>query len=136
MAIAAGVTVALDGLNIVDGRGTGAAALAAGGPGRAAAGDIFDSGVLSATDASFTGDRASGGAGGAGLLVDGRRFDGRRLDGRRLDGSRRFDGRRSFALPSCPTEVRVASRAGSPAELGLSRDQRMLGVAVRQVRLW
>ena len=30
----------------------------------------------------------------------------------------------------------MASRAGSPAELGLARDPRVLGVAVRQVRLW
>ncbi len=58
------------------------------------------------------------------------------VDGRRLDGSQQPDGWHSFALPSRATDVRVASRAGSPAELGLARDQRMLGVAVRQVRLW
>jgi len=28
------------------------------------------------------------------------------------------------------------SRAGAPAELGFARDPRVLGVAVRQVRLW
>ena len=32
--------------------------------------------------------------------------------------------------------MRVVSRAGSPAELGLGRDPRLLGVAVRQIRLW
>jgi len=32
--------------------------------------------------------------------------------------------------------VRLASRAASPAELGLARDPRVLGVAVRQIRLW
>jgi hypothetical protein len=33
-------------------------------------------------------------------------------------------------------EIRIRSRAGSPAELGLARDPRTLGVAIRQIRLW
>jgi hypothetical protein len=57
-------------------------------------------------------------------------------DGERVDGLCRTDGRYVFNLPRHPHEVRVVSRAGSPAELGLARDPRRLGVAVRQIRLW
>jgi hypothetical protein len=57
-------------------------------------------------------------------------------DGRRVDGSRRPNGYWVFDLPRCPSELRVLSRSGSPAELGLARDPRVLGVAVRQIRLW
>jgi hypothetical protein len=58
------------------------------------------------------------------------------VDGHRADGSFRPDGHCIFDLRRRPSEVRVVSRAGSPAELGLSRDPRVLGVAVRQVRVW
>ncbi|HLB98165.1 MAG TPA: Hint domain-containing protein, partial [Acetobacteraceae bacterium] len=58
------------------------------------------------------------------------------VDGRRIDASPRPNGLRVFHLPRRPSEIRVASHAASPAELGLSRDPRPLGVAVRQVRLW
>jgi len=58
------------------------------------------------------------------------------VDGRRIAGSRRSNGLCVFDLPRRPREIRVVSRAGSPAELGLSRDPRLLGVAVRLVRLW
>ena len=34
-----------------------------------------------------------------------------------------------------PAAVRIASRAGAPAELGLARDPRVLGVAVRRIAL-
>jgi hypothetical protein len=57
-------------------------------------------------------------------------------DGARVDGVCRQDGRYAFHLPRHPRDVRVVSRAGSPAELGLARDPRLLGVAVRQIRLW
>ena len=40
------------------------------------------------------------------------------------------------SLLQCPAEVRVVSRAGAQAELGLTRDPRLLGVALRQIRLW
>jgi hypothetical protein len=40
-----------------------------------------------------------------------------------------------FDLPACPTNLRIVSRAGAPAELGLERDPRELGVAVRRVVL-
>jgi len=57
-------------------------------------------------------------------------------DGQRVNGSLRPNGYRVFDLPRRPRDLRVVSRAGSPAELGLARDPRVLGVAVRQVRLW
>ncbi len=58
------------------------------------------------------------------------------VDGRRVDGSQQQSGWHIFDLPHPPGELRIVSRAGSPAEMGLARDPRMLGVAVRQVRLW
>jgi hypothetical protein len=58
------------------------------------------------------------------------------VDGERIEGSLRPNGYWVFDLSRRPNELRVASRAGSPAELGLARDPRVLGVAVRQVRLW
>jgi hypothetical protein len=58
------------------------------------------------------------------------------VDGQRVDGSLRPSGHCVFDLPRRPSELRVMSRAGSPAELGLARDPRVLGVAVRQIRLW
>jgi hypothetical protein len=58
------------------------------------------------------------------------------VDSRRVDASRYPGGLYTFRLPPCPTEVRLASRAASPTELGLARDPRLLGVAVRQIRLW
>jgi hypothetical protein len=58
------------------------------------------------------------------------------VDGQRVDGSHRAKDYRVFDLPWCASALRIASRAGSPAELGTARDPRLLGVAVRQVRLW
>jgi len=58
------------------------------------------------------------------------------VDGRRVDAVKRSDGCYRATLPADAGEVRLMSRAGSPAELGLARDPRMLGVAVRQIRLW
>jgi hypothetical protein len=55
------------------------------------------------------------------------------VDGRRVDGRRWQSGRRVYRLPSPPREVRIASRAASPQELGLARDPRMLGVAVQRI---
>lgn len=64
---------------------------------------------------------ASGGGGGHGV---------------RVDGSSRRGGFRVFSLPRRPASLRLVSRAASPAELGLARDPRPLGVAVRQIRVW
>jgi hypothetical protein len=45
-------------------------------------------------------------------------------------------GVHTFRLPGRPGAVRLVSRAAAPAELGLARDPRPLGVAVRQVAVW
>jgi len=58
------------------------------------------------------------------------------VDGERVDALLRAHGRYVFGLPRRPGEVRLTSRSGSPAELGLARDPRVLGVAARQIRLW
>jgi hypothetical protein len=60
------------------------------------------------------------------LLVDGIRVDGMPLPG----------GRLTFRLPPHARAVRIVSRAGVPDELGLSRDPRELGVAIRQIVAW
>lgn len=58
------------------------------------------------------------------------------VDGQRVDGTRWPNGRYRFELSRRSRELRLVSRAGSPAELGSARDPRLLGVAVRQIRLW
>ncbi|HTW72599.1 MAG TPA: Hint domain-containing protein, partial [Acetobacteraceae bacterium] len=58
------------------------------------------------------------------LLADGERYDGVR-----------HGCWHAFLLPHPPTSLRIVSRAASPAELGLVRDPRMLGVALRQIRI-
>ena len=40
-----------------------------------------------------------------------------------------------FTVDAAPREVRIVSRASAPAELGLSRDPRLLGIAVRRVAI-
>jgi microcystin-dependent protein len=60
------------------------------------------------------------------LLVDGQRLDGRYMGG----------GVHTFRLAKPPTTIRVASRAAAQDALGLARDPRLLGVALRQVRVW
>ncbi len=57
-------------------------------------------------------------------------------DGRRVDGSARGAGVYAFCLPAPPAELRIVSRAVVPQELGLARDPRLLGVALRRVALW
>ena len=58
------------------------------------------------------------------------------VDDKRVDGSRYPSGFYTFRLPQCPRAVRLVSRRASPAELGLARDPRSLGVGVQQIRLW
>jgi autotransporter passenger strand-loop-strand repeat protein len=58
------------------------------------------------------------------------------VDGRRVDCEGGGGDVRRFRLPEVPRSVRIASRVAVPAELGLARDPRPLGVALRQVRLW
>jgi hypothetical protein len=55
------------------------------------------------------------------------------VDGRRLDGKQRADSAHVFVLPATARSVRIASRAAAPAELGLARDPRTLGVAVQRI---
>lgn len=40
-----------------------------------------------------------------------------------------------FHLPRCPNSLRIVLRDGVPAELGLARDPRSLGVALRRIVL-
>jgi hypothetical protein len=57
------------------------------------------------------------------------------VDGKRIDAiERRGDGY-VFRLPRPPRHVRIRSRAAVPQELGLARDDRSLGVAVRRIVL-
>nr|WP_294563630.1 Hint domain-containing protein [uncultured Rhodopila sp.] len=55
------------------------------------------------------------------------------VDGGRLDVAMRSGDFYIFNLPRAPSEVRIISRAASPQELGLARDPRCLGVAVRRM---
>ena len=54
-------------------------------------------------------------------------------DGRRLNPSERVGDTYVFHLPTVPSALRIASHAAVPAELGLARDPRSLGVAVRRL---
>jgi uncharacterized repeat protein (TIGR03803 family) len=55
------------------------------------------------------------------------------MDGERLDAEHVVRNAYIFSLPAIPSEIRIASRATAPAELGLARDPRPLGVAVRRL---
>jgi hypothetical protein len=58
------------------------------------------------------------------------------VDGQRVDGKAQAGGIYMFRLPRRPDSVRVISRAGSPGELGIARDHRLLGVALQQAVVW
>jgi antigen 43 len=55
------------------------------------------------------------------------------VDGKRLDPLYHDDRIYGFRLPHHPNSVIIASRSGIPAALGIARDPRSLGVALRQV---
>jgi hypothetical protein len=55
------------------------------------------------------------------------------VDGKRIDASQRHGTTHVFRLPVRPGHVRVVSRDVVPAELGLARDPRTLGVALRRI---
>lgn len=55
------------------------------------------------------------------------------VDGRRVDAASRSDVLHIFRLAARPATVRIVSRTGVPQELGLARDPRCLGVALRQI---
>jgi hypothetical protein len=56
------------------------------------------------------------------------------VDGDRLEAASQL-GAYVFRLPPRPSSVRIVSRAAAPAELGLARDPRVLGVALRRIAL-
>jgi hypothetical protein len=57
------------------------------------------------------------------------------VDGKRIDALEQRDDAYVFRLPARPRKVRIYSRAGTPQELGLARDDRPLGVAIRRIVL-
>ncbi len=57
-------------------------------------------------------------------------------NGRRVDGQRQRNGVYGFRLPPGVSSLRLVSRAGVPGELGLARDPRPLGVAIRRIVGW
>jgi T5SS/PEP-CTERM-associated repeat protein len=57
------------------------------------------------------------------------------VDGKRIDAIERRDDMHVFRLRARPRNVRVCSRAAVPAELGIARDNRELGVAIRRIVL-
>ena len=58
------------------------------------------------------------------------------IDGRRVDPATRSDGRYVFRVPSGIVTARIVSRIGVPQELGVARDPRQLGVAIRRISAW
>jgi hypothetical protein len=57
------------------------------------------------------------------------------VDGKRVDALESRDDGYVFRLAITPRSVRMCSRAAVPQELGVARDPRMLGVAVRRIVL-
>jgi hypothetical protein len=55
------------------------------------------------------------------------------VDGRRVDAAERIGEAYVFRLSMLPSALNIVSRAGAPAELGLARDPRVLGVALRRL---
>ena len=55
------------------------------------------------------------------------------VDGRRIDPERRVGDVYVFQVPASRRDVRINSRATAPAEIGLARDPRMLGVPLWRV---
>ena len=55
------------------------------------------------------------------------------LNGRRLDATTRTAGTFIFVLPHPHAAIRIVSRTAVPQELGLARDPRCLGVALRRL---
>jgi len=57
------------------------------------------------------------------------------VNGERLDAVRTVRGEHLFRLPRAPETVRIVSRAAIPQELGMTRDPRSLGVALRRIAM-
>jgi hypothetical protein len=58
------------------------------------------------------------------------------VDGGRIDHRSHPNGRWVFPLSGTPGQVRIVSHAVVPAEFGLARDARPLGVAIRRIAFW
>ena len=57
------------------------------------------------------------------------------VDGVRIDPASRFGTALSFRLAARPETIRIVSRSAAPAELGLARDPRVIGVALTRIML-
>ncbi len=57
------------------------------------------------------------------------------VDGKRIDAIGRSDSEYAFRLTATPRTVRIRSRAAVPQEVGIERDERVLGVALRRIVL-
>ena len=57
------------------------------------------------------------------------------VDGKRIDAIERGANFCAFRLRMAPGSVRIRSRAAIPQELGIARDDRSLGVAIRRLVL-
>ena len=57
------------------------------------------------------------------------------VDGKRIDTISVCDKQYLFRIPKDSSLVRIVSREGTPAELGIARDPRSLGVALRQIQI-
>jgi hypothetical protein len=57
------------------------------------------------------------------------------VDGRRVDAVSAGGLQRVFRLAERPASMRILSRSAMPRELGLARDPRLLGVALRQIQV-
>ena len=55
------------------------------------------------------------------------------VDGQRVEAAWRGDVWHVFRLPAPPANVRIVSRSGVPQEMGVARDPRCLGVALRRI---
>ena len=56
-------------------------------------------------------------------------------DGRRIDAIRRSDSEYAFRFAAAPRNLRIRSRAAVPQQIGIERDERTLGVALRRIVL-
>ncbi len=57
------------------------------------------------------------------------------VDGKRVDAIRRSDSEYAFRLTATPRNIRIRSRAAVPQAIGIVRDERALGVALRRIML-
>ena len=57
------------------------------------------------------------------------------VDGKRIDAIQRSNSEYAFRFTTTPRNVRIRSRASVPQEIGMARDERALGVALRRIVL-